>query len=351
MSVDEVDTLAGEPKGPVTDAAPAAEADENAQRRWVNGVRRAAGNRAAALVVVNVVFAVAVGLAYPHFLTWPNFSSMLVGNGLLFVLVAFMAVLLIGGVFDLSIDGVVNLAAVVAGLAVVHGDGIVVAIVAGLGVGLLAGAMNGLIITKLKVNPLMTTLGTWWVAQGIAYGLTGGVTPSGLGSSFDSIGSASPLGIAMTVWYPIILAPLVAVLLAKSRFGYHVYATGGDPEAARLRRVRVDRVVVAGFIMMGLASALTGIVLAANVDAASPTTVNGANLQVIAGAVIGGCSLRGGRGSVFGAVLGMFFLVMLNNATIVVGVNPYWQYTVLGAVVLGAVIIDALANRRAASNA
>jgi len=102
-------------------------------------------------------------------------------------------------------------------------------------------------------------------------------------------------------------------------------------------------------VMMSLAAAFTGVVYAGQLDAASPVATNGANLRVIAGAVIGGCSLRGGRGSVLGAVLGIFFLAMLNNAVAVLGINPYWQYTVLGVVVFGAVALDATVARRSSA--
>jgi ribose/xylose/arabinose/galactoside ABC-type transport system permease subunit len=162
------------------------------------------------------------------------------------------------------------------------------------------------------------------------------------------IGGGTLGGVDTPVWYLIVLVPIVAWVLAKTRFGYHVYATGGDPEAARLRGVKVDRVVIVCFVAMGVTAGLAGLVYAARLNAATPIAVSGANLRVIAGAVIGGCSLSGGRGSVVGAMLGILFMTMLTNATVVLGINPYWQYTILGGVIFAAVAADALASRRRA---
>jgi ribose transport system permease protein len=297
------------------------------------------------LVALNVAFALSVSAVTPYFLTLANFKTIFIGNGMEFVLAGFMTYLLVARMFDLSIDGVVNMAGVITGLLLGHNFGIAGAIALGLLSGVAVGALNGIAVTKLRMNPLMTTLATWWGAQGIAYGLTIGISPHLFPESFDKIGAATPAGLDMPVWYMIGLLPVLAWVLATTRFGYHVYATGGDPEAARLRGVRVDRVIIVAFVLMGLAAAFTGIVFAGRLDAASPVAVNGLNLRVIAGAVIGGCSLSGGRGTVFGAALGMLFMAMLNNATIILGVNPYWQYTILGAVVFAAVAADALVAR------
>jgi ribose transport system permease protein len=314
--------------------------------RWVS--KRVSG-RLVGLIVLNAGFALVMALITPHFLTAENFKELLIENSMEFLMAAFMAFLLIARMFDLSIDGVVNLCGVIAGLLLVRHVPVVLVVLAALAAGALVGLLNGIAVTKWHMNPLMTTLGTWWGAQGVAYGLTNGISPNVFGSGFDNIGAGTLFGISMPVWYLIVIGSFLIWLLRCTRFGYHVFAVGGDAEAARLRGVRVDRVVVTTFVMMSLAAAFTGVVYAGQLDAASPVATNGANLRVIAGAVIGGCSLRGGRGSVLGAVLGIFFLAMLNNAVVVLGINPYWQYTVLGVVVFGAVALDAAVARRSSA--
>lgn len=337
------DPTAGAVPGPI-DARRQAERARALQRRAVAFLRGRNG-RIATLIVLDVGFALVMGAASSNFLTFSNFKQLFIENSMEIALTGFMALLLIGGVFDLSVDGVINMCGVIAGLLLVRHVPVAVAVVAALAAGALVGAVNGVAVTWWRMNPLMTTLGTWWATQGIAYGLTTGTEPTGFSSGFDNIGSGSIAGLSNPVVYLIVLALVLGWLLHRSRFGYHVYATGGNREGARLRGVRVNRVLVTTFILMGLASAFMGIVVAGQVDASSPFAVNGENLRVIAGAVIGGCSLTGGRGSVAGALLGALFMVMLNNAVIVLGINPYWEYTALGVVVFAAVAIDAAAAR------
>ena len=211
---------------------------------------------------------------------------------------------------------------------------------------IIVGLVNGIAVTKFKMNPLMTTLGTWWVTQGLAFGVTQGLSSHSFPQRFIDIGYAAPFGVTMPIWYAVVLVALAIWVLAKTKFGYHVYATGGNREGARLHGVKVDRVTIISFVLVALASALSGIVYAARLNAAVPQTVNGLNLRVISGAVIGGCSLNGGEGSIVGALLGLFFMTMLTNASIMLNISPYWQMCTLGVVVLIAVGADALAKGR-----
>ena len=262
---------------------------------------------------------------------------------------AYMIYLLVGGMFDLSVDGTVNMAAVVTGALLTQGIPIGLAIGAAIASAITVGLVNGFAVTKLKMNPLMTTLGTWWIAQGIAFGIAQGISSHSFSDEFKSLGLGAPLGITMPIWYALILLPLAVWVLSKTRFGYHIYATGGNREASRLHGVKVDRVTIISFVLVASAAALAGVVYAARLNAGVPQTVNGLNLRVIAGAVIGGCSLSGGEGTILGGMLGLLFMTMLTNASVVLGVSPYWQMCILGAVLLMAVGADALAKRRAPS--
>jgi ribose transport system permease protein len=262
------------------------------------------------------------------------------------IVLAAMVMLLIGGMFDLSVDGVVNMTGVVTGALLVSGVNIWLAMAAGAASALIVGLINGFAVTWLKMNPLMTTLGTWWIAQGLAFGITQGISSHSFPQEFIDIGYSSPWGITMPIWYACVLLALAIWVLAKTRFGYHIYAIGGNREGARLHGVKVNRVTIISFVLVALASALSGIVYAARLNAAVPQTVNGLNLRVISGAVIGGCSLNGGEGSIVGALLGLFFMTMLTNASIMLNISPYWQMCILGVVVLIAVGADAFAKRR-----
>jgi ribose transport system permease protein len=312
--------------------------------------RRLLGNRAVIMLFINLAFILIMTQLSPYFLYagngFANFKVMFVSMAMDTIVLAAMVMLLIGGMFDLSVDGVVNMAGVTTGALLVSGVAIWLAVVAGIAAALVVGLINGVAVTRLKMNPLMTTLGTWWVSQGLAFGVTQGISSHSFPQGFINIGYAAPFGVTMPIWYAGALVALAIWVLAKTKFGYHIYATGGNREGARLHGVKVDRVTIISFMLVALASALAGIVYAARLNAAVPQTVNGLNLRVIAGAVIGGCSLNGGEGTIVGALLGLFFMTMLTNASIMLNISPYWQMCTLGVVVLIAVGADALAKRR-----
>jgi len=316
-------------------------------------LRRALGRREVILLLLNFAFILVVSQLTPYFLYadngFANFRVMFVGMAMETIVMAFMIYLLVGGMFDLSVDGTVNMAAVVTGALLTQGIPIGLAIGAAIASAITVGLVNGFAVTKLKMNPLMTTLGTWWIAQGIAFGIAQGISSHSFSDEFKSLGLGAPLGITMPIWYALILLPLAVWVLSKTRFGYHIYATGGNREASRLHGVKVDRVTIISFVLVASAAALAGVVYAARLNAGVPQTVNGLNLRVIAGAVIGGCSLSGGEGTILGGMLGLLFMTMLTNASVVLGVSPYWQMCILGAVLLMAVGADALAKRRAPS--
>jgi ribose transport system permease protein len=312
--------------------------------------RRIFGRRDVVMLLINLLFILIMTQLSPYFLYagngFANFRVMFVSMAMDTIVLAAMVMLLVGGMFDLSVDGVVNMAGVTTGAFLVAGAGIPLAIGAGFAAALVVGLINGTAVTWLRMNPLMTTLGTWWVAQGIAFGITQGISTHSFPQGFIDLGYSAPLGIAMPIWYAVVLVAVAIFVLSKTKFGYHVYATGGNREGARLNGIKVNRITVTCFVLVALASALAGIIYAARLNAAVPQTVNGLNLRVIAGAVIGGCSLNGGEGTIVGALLGLFFMTMLTNASIMLNISPYWQMCILGVVVLIAVGADALAKRR-----
>jgi len=313
-------------------------------------LRRLLGSRVVIMLIINISFILIMTRLSPYFLYagngFANFKVMFVSMAMDTIVLAAMVMLLIGGMFDLSVDGVVNMTGVITGALLVGGMSVWFSVASGVAAALIVGLANGVAVTKFKMNPLMTTLGTWWVTQGLAFGVTQGISSHSFPQSFIDIGYAAPLGVTMPIWYAVVLVALAIWILAKTKFGYHVYATGGNREGARLHGVKVDRVTIISFVLVALASALSGIVYAARLNAAVPQTVNGLNLRVISGAVIGGCSLNGGEGSILGALLGLFFMTMLTNASIMLNISPYWQMCTLGVVVLIAVGADALAKGR-----
>ena len=298
------------------------------------------------LLIFNVLFIFIVSRISPIFATPLNFQVLMTGMAMEAVILVPMVMLLVGGKFDLSVDGVVCMSGVITGTLLMAGQPMLVAIGGGLASGLAIGLFNGVAVTKFRMNPLMTTLGTWWVAQGIAYGMTQGLSPHRFSKEFISIGMVNIFDLTIPIWYMVVAVIVGIFVLSKTRFGYHIYATGGDREAARLHGVKVDKVTIICYLLVATAAVFTGVVYGARLNSTVPNAVNGLNLRVIAGAVIGGCSLDGGEGTVIGGILGLFFMTMLGNASIIMGISPYWQQVVLGAVVLAAVAFDAISKSR-----
>jgi ribose transport system permease protein len=309
-------------------------------------LRSALGSRVGGLVVLDLVFIALVGSYNSDFLRIENFRVILDNMGLDAVVMVGTVLLLAAGRFDLSIDGVAALSGIVTGkLLVETGLATVPAVAAGLGTGLAVGLINGVLIERFGLNPLMTTLATWWGTTGVALGLTQGYSPFGFPDAFTQIGQTTFFGSMIAVYYAIVVLVVAAAVLTFSRFGYHIFATGGDREAARLNGIRVNRIGIVLYMLAGLLSAAAGLIFAARLSTASPVAFDGLALDVIAAAVIGGASLNGGRGSIIGGLLGLLLLNMLGNAAIYVGISPYWQKAISGAVLLVAVSGDVLAER------
>lgn len=304
-------------------------------------------SRITGLVAFEAIFMAAVTGKNPDFFRAANFRVIVDNMGPQAMVLAATVLLLAAGRFDLSLDGTATLCGVVTGKALADwGMTTPTAIVLGLGVGVAIGLVNGLLIEYGGLNPLMTTLAAWWVTAGMSLGLTQSLTPSGFPTSFTRLGETRFLGQLMPVWYAVIFVTILAVILRYTKFGAHVYAVGGDREAARLNGIRTKRVGLTLYMLSGGAAALAGVAFSARLSSSPPQAFDGMALVVIAGAVIGGASLAGGRGSVIGGILGLLLLSLFGNASIYVGISPYWQKAISGVVLVVAVAADAIAEAR-----
>jgi ribose transport system permease protein len=237
------------------------------------------------------------------------------------------------------------LASTVVALLLLAGVPIPVAILAACVLGLAVGALNGLIVTGLGVNPLIATLGTMSMARGAALVFTEGFSLSSLPEGFAVFGKAQLLGLPLMAWIMLAIVILGDIGLRRTRFLRQVYFIGGNERAAALSGIPVARVRVACFMLSGLLAAFAGILLASRLMSGTPTAGNALELQVLAAAVIGGASLRGGEGTVLGAFLGVVFVALLSNAMTMLAVSIYWQMIVTGLVLILAVAVDMLARR------
>ena len=272
---------------------------------WVRFIH----HRVALIASFDVLFIIIVGSLRPGFVGWPNIVALCDSMSLPAIVLVPATMLLAAGRFDLSPDGVSAASGVVAGEMMTHLAHTVLvsslAVVAGLLVGVVFGLTNGWLIERVGINPLIATLGTWWIAAGIALGVEQGGNSFGLGPKFDAFGGTRIGGLLIEDWVAIPVLVIGGIVLAYRRSGAHMFATGGNREAARRNGIHIHGIVIWLYVFSGVAAAFAGVVFASRLDSSTTNPFNGLALQVIASAVIGGSSLLGGKGTVTGAFLGL----------------------------------------------
>lgn len=214
------------------------------------------------------------------------------------------------------------------------------AVLAGLLIGSLLGLFNGWTITKFKVPPFVATLAMLTIARGLTMLWTKGHPISNLGSDFSYFGTGWLLGIPVPVWIAGLVVLLAVFITQNTKLGRYIYATGGNENAAKLSAININRVKIAVYTIAGGLAALGGLIVTSRLDSAQPNAGNSYELDAIAAVVIGGTSLSGGKGSIWGTVLGAVIIGVLNNGLVLLDVSPFWQQVVKGGVILLAVIID-----------
>ena len=294
----------------------------------------------------------------PGFLNPANLIAMAKHSAIWAILAVGMTYVIVGGGIDLSVGSIAGLCGMLAGGFIIEGlrfevfDIVIyfhtfVMILLVLGIGVLLGTANGLMITRLRVAPFIATLGTLYMARGFAMLRSGGRTfPNLIGDAelgttgFPILGSQTILSVPLVVWLAILLAVSAAYVFRKTPLGRYVYAVGGNEDAAALSGIRIDRVKMMTYMLSGFTAALTGLVLASQLVASHPATGETYELTTIAAVVLGGTSLSGGRGSIGGSMVGALIIGVLNDGLIMVGVSSFWQTVIKGMVVVLAVVID-----------
>jgi ribose transport system permease protein len=287
---------------------------------------------------------VAAGLAVmsPDFLTVANLLNVM-RQVSINALIAFgmTLVILLGGI-DLSVGSILALSSVFTATLISRGTEPVVATLVGIASGAVMGAANGLVIAKGKVAPFIATLGTMTILRGLALVLSNGSPVTGINSAFFTMlggGYVADLIPIPVIWMALMFA-VIWFVLKKTVFGRHVYAVGGNEEASRLSGVSVDRVKIWVYTLSGAMSAMAGIILTSRLNSAQPTAGAGYELDAIAAVVLGGTSLTGGRGWIFGTLVGALLIGVLNNGLNLLGVSSFYQQVIKGVVILLAVLID-----------
>lgn len=297
---------------------------------------------AAALVILVIVFSI----LSPNFLAPLNIFHLLEQMAVVGVLAVGQAFVIITAGIDMSQGPLIGLTGVVTALLMTSNQPTWLAILVGLLVGSVVGLVNGLLVTIAKLPPFIATLGTMSVVTGMALVVTNGQPVFGIPNSVANFGNGGIAGILPNIAIVlIVLAIIFHIVLSRSRFGRYTYAIGSNSLAARLAGLNVRRQLVWIYLISGFLSAVGGIIMLAWVDSAMPTA--GANYQLnsIAAVVIGGGSLFGGQGTIWGSMIGAVLMAVLANGSQLLGVSTYWQDVLLGVVVILAVFIDGFRQR------
>lgn len=298
----------------------------------VRVLSRLANSRELMLFVLILALSITMALVYPNnFPTSYNISAVLLTASQNGILVTGMMLLMIAGVFDLSIGSTLALAGVWAGVVVGWWDyPAPLGILVGLVVGAVAGVINGFIVTRLAINALITTLATMAIFRGLTYVTAGtGVTPI-----------STEFGLQMPFWVMLAIVVAGAWAVARTRFFRQFYFIGGNAKAAKLSGIRVGRLTLIGFVIMGMLAGVAGVLGASRLNSAVVSAGIGVELSVITAAVLGGASLKGGEGTIIGGVLGVLFIALVQNAMIINGVGVFWQGIIIGSVLLLSVSLD-----------
>lgn len=309
-------------------------------RRWP------AFSRELGLLVIILLTVVVFSILFPtSFRSGENFRAILRNLAADGILAVGMMLVMVGGSFDLSVGAMLSLAGVVTGwLMKMKGWPVPLAIGAGLGVAALGGFVNGLIVAKVRVNALIATLGTMGMFQGAAI-LIGGPGITFLPESFTALGRGEFWGVQSPVWLMLGLAAVAHYGLAHTRFFRQYYYIGSNLKAAHLSGINVERMQVLAFTLMGLIAGLAGIAFASRMATSVSTAGVGAELRVITAVILGGASLSGGKGTIWGALVGVVFMALINNVVIIAKVSSEWQGIILGSVLVLAVAVDSMMNR------
>lgn len=276
-----------------------------------------------------------------NFMTLDNTLNILRQTSINLVLASGMTFVILTAGIDLSIGSVLAVAAVLGMLASLPGHASALALPVFLLAGLAMGVLNGSMVALLGINPFVVTLGTMTALRGAAYLFAGGTTVLNNDiPSFAWIGNGDLLGLPWLVWLAGGVALLSWFILKRTVLGLHIYAVGGNPQAARLTGIKVNRVLLFVYSISGLFAGLGGAMSASRLYGANGNWGTGYELDAIAAVVLGGTSLMGGVGSIWGTVIGALIIGVMNNGLTILGVSSFWQYVAKGVVIVLAVILD-----------
>lgn len=308
--------------------------------------RRIVSKQEFGVFLILLLLAGGLSLYTDTFLTSTNIFNILRAFSWIAISAFGQCMVIITGGIDLSVGSVMGLAGLVTGMLLVREVIVPVAVIAGLLVGLIVGLLNGLMITAGKLPPFIATLGSLLMARGLCYGLSGGWPVRDLPLAFRNLGQydlpIAGVGVPLPLIFMLILAVVTSAFLSRTVWGYRIYALGGNETATALSGINTNRIKLMVYSLCGLLAATGGVLMTARLGVAAPTAAQGYELDVIAAAVVGGTSLKGGEGTILGVLIGAAIMQVLRNGLVLMGVSAYWLQAVQGLVIVVAIMLDQL---------
>ncbi len=299
-------------------------------------------------VIGLILIALAFGSLSDVFFTQRNLINILQQSSINACLAIGMTIVIISGGIDLSVGATAALSAVLSATLLKYGGGSPVAVIAlAMLIGAVCGLFNGAVIAYVGLQPFIVTLGTLSIYRALALLYTGGNPVLALPNEFRQIFTSDLLGLPVPVVVVVVLAVLAGLVLARTPIGEYIFAVGGNEEAARVSGVPIGLTKVTAYVVSGMLAALASVILMARLGAAEPTLGNLWELDAIAAAAIGGASLMGGKGSIFGTILGAVVLGAMRNGLTLLNVQAFYQLLATGIIILLAMLVDRVTRGRA----
>lgn len=302
------------------------------------------------IILILVVIFIFSSIISPVFLTSTNMRTTAIGfstNGIVAIAVA---ICLISGGFDLSVGSVLGLSSIVTVVLTNQGVNVWIASLIAILIGVLCGLMNGVLIGYVGLNAFIMTLGMQQMARGLVYVLTNGgsvgFTDSNAVNSFRAIATGSIGGFPSLVLIFLICAVAADIIIRRTGIARTIFFVGSNEKTARLSGINTKKTRVIVYTISGAISAFAGVLSAGRFNMATSSTGNGIEMTILSGAVIGGISLAGGKGTIFGAVLGVIMMSLINNVLVIMNISVHWQSFITGAILIIAILFDAFSNRK-----
>lgn len=297
------------------------------------------------MVIILLLLTVGMAVFAPHFLEVSNMLNIFKQVSITAILAAGMTLVILTGGIDLSVGSTLALSGVISVMITNAGVNPIIAMLAGAGIGLAAGAINGYFTAVPKLPSFIVTLGSMTYLRGLALVISGGYPLVLANETFKFVGAGKIFGIPTPIYIMAIVYVVMFFVLKYTMFGRHVYAVGGNEEASRLTGIKVEGILIKVYSISGFLAGIAGVVLAGRLFSGQPMAGIMAELDAIAAVILGGTSFVGGFGRIQGTIIGVLIIAVLNNGLTLLNVDSYWQKVVMGLVIVAAVLLDRMRRR------